>query len=201
MALVFVAGGHLMAPEATLEGVHEVLEPAALAGCGAAGVLAGEREIEDGTAVAVWAAALDGGTAQAFHARTQRAASGVAVSGLPALDGASCALLLPDGRVFVAGGEDNDHSYAHQFGNNQSSFELYEPPYCHQGDRPTITSLDGGDRPDDELGYGDQVRIQSPQAPEIDSVVLMRLGSATHHTDSEQRHVPMNFALTGEDLI
>lgn len=113
----------------------------------------------------------------------------------------ACALLLPDGRVFVAGGEDNDHSYVHQFGNNQSSFELYEPPYCHQGDQPTITSLDGGDRPHDELGYGDQVRIQSPQAPEIDSVVLMRLGSATHHTDSEQRHVPMNFALTGEDLI
>ena len=67
VALVFASGAHLAAPEATLEGVHGTLTPAALIGCGAGGVLGSGRELESGTAVAVWAAALDGGTADVFH--------------------------------------------------------------------------------------------------------------------------------------
>ena len=104
MALVFVSGDHLSAPEDTLEGVHDVLSPAALAGCGAGGVLGGGREVEGGTAVAVWAAALDGGEAQAFHADVLRVSEGVAVSGLPDLDGATAAVLLPDPLSFPTDG-------------------------------------------------------------------------------------------------
>lgn len=111
------------------------------------------------------------------------------------------ALLLPDARVLVAGGEDQDHTHPEKHGNNHHSMEIYEPPYCHQGARPTISSLDGGDRPSHELGYGDEVQIHTPQANDISSVVLMRLGSATHHTDTEQRHVPMNFTSIGGRLI
>jgi tripartite-type tricarboxylate transporter receptor subunit TctC len=40
---VFASGDHLAAPEATLEGVGSVLEPAALVGCGAGGVIGGGR--------------------------------------------------------------------------------------------------------------------------------------------------------------
>ncbi len=66
--LVFCSGGHLAAPEATLEGVHEALAPGTLVGCGAGGVLAAGRELEGGTAVTVWAASLGAARADAFHA-------------------------------------------------------------------------------------------------------------------------------------
>ena len=104
VALVFPSGRHLSAPRETLEGVHDVLSPAALAGCGAGGVLGAGREIENGTAVAVWAAALDGGGAQAFHADVLRVSEGMAISGLPDLDGATAAVLLPDPLSFPTDG-------------------------------------------------------------------------------------------------
>ncbi len=104
LAAVFATGGHLAAPEATLEGVHEALLPQALIGCGAGGVLACGREVEDGTAVAVWAAALDGGEVEPFHATSQRLEQGVAVTGLPDFDGASGAILLADPYSFPTDG-------------------------------------------------------------------------------------------------
>src|SRR5918998_4592710 len=71
LAVVFAAGAHLAAPEATLEGIHEALAPGELVGCGGGGVIGGMREVEAGTAVSVWAAALDGGTATPFHAEVE----------------------------------------------------------------------------------------------------------------------------------
>jgi small ligand-binding sensory domain FIST len=96
VACVFVSGAHLAAPEATLEGVYEALAPPVLAGCGAGGVLGDGREVERGTAVAVWAAALDGGRAEAFHLDVARGPDVLAVSGLPDLDDATAIVLLPD---------------------------------------------------------------------------------------------------------
>jgi small ligand-binding sensory domain FIST len=96
VAIVFATGAHLTDPLATLEGVHEALAPATLIGCGAGGVLAGGREVEDGTAVVVWAAHLGDGVATAFHADVERVDEGLAVSGLPDFDGAGGIVLLPD---------------------------------------------------------------------------------------------------------
>jgi small ligand-binding sensory domain FIST len=97
LAVVFACGSHLAAPEATLEGVHEALAPAALIGCGAGGVLGDAREVEDGTAVAVWAASMDEGVATPFHAEAELAGDGTVVfAGLPDLNGAAGAILLPD---------------------------------------------------------------------------------------------------------
>src|SRR3954454_1640942 len=94
--VLFCAGRHLAAPEAAIEGVQEALAPPALVGCGAGGVLGDGREIETGTAVAVWAAALGGGTAAAFHAEAIETPDGVGVTGLADIEGASAAVLLPD---------------------------------------------------------------------------------------------------------
>ena len=102
LVVVFCSGGHLAAPEATLEGVHEALAPGALIGCGAGGVLAAGRELEGGTAVTVWAASLGAGRAEAFHAHATPGAGGaVALSGMPAAarrvgrDPAARPLLVP----------------------------------------------------------------------------------------------------------
>jgi small ligand-binding sensory domain FIST len=97
LAIVFAAGAHLAAPEATLEGVHEALRPPALIGCGAGGVLGAGAEHADGTtAVAVWAATLDDGRAQTFHATASVDDDMVTVMGMEDLAGASGAILLPD---------------------------------------------------------------------------------------------------------
>src|SRR5207248_4873733 len=50
LVLVFAAGAHLAAPEATLEGVQEASSPAVLVGNGAGGVLGKRTELESGTA-------------------------------------------------------------------------------------------------------------------------------------------------------
>ena len=59
------------------------------------------REVEEGTAVAVWAAALDGGEATPFHAEVEALGDGGGVlSGMPELGGAAGALLLADPYTF-----------------------------------------------------------------------------------------------------
>ncbi len=93
LAMVFASGAHLVAPEPTLEAVQEVLAPGSLVGCGAGGVLAAGREVESGTAVAVWAASFDGtGEARSFHATAGLGRS----DDIPDLSGARAVILLCD---------------------------------------------------------------------------------------------------------
>jgi small ligand-binding sensory domain FIST len=96
LAVVFASGTHLLAPEATLEGVEAVLAPGTLVGCGAGGVLGRGRELEDGTAVAVWAAALGEGEAIPFHATLEGEEPDYELVGLPSLTGSSGVVMLSD---------------------------------------------------------------------------------------------------------
>ena len=81
--------------------MHDVLAPEALVGCGAGGVLADGHEVERGTAVAVWAARLDGGEATPFHAELAELEGGeLLVTGIPDLEGASAMLLFPEAEGF-----------------------------------------------------------------------------------------------------
>ncbi len=101
LAVVFVSGAYLTAPEASLAAVCEALEPEGLIGCGAGGVIGRGREIEGGTAVSVWAAHLDGGTATTFHAAVEELEEGTgALTGMPDLSGADGAILLADPMSF-----------------------------------------------------------------------------------------------------
>jgi small ligand-binding sensory domain FIST len=101
LALVFASGSHLAAPEAVLEAVYEALAPEELAGCAAGGVIAGRREVERGTAVSVWAAHLDDGTATTFHATVEEVDEGTgALAGMPDLEGAAGVIMLADPATF-----------------------------------------------------------------------------------------------------
>jgi small ligand-binding sensory domain FIST len=96
LAVVFASGAHLAAPDATIGGVHDMLAPDVLIGCGAGGIVGGGREIEGGTAVAVWAASFEDGAVSTFHAKAHEVPEGLAVSGVPDLRGAGAVILLPD---------------------------------------------------------------------------------------------------------
>ncbi len=97
LAVLFASGAHLAAPEVTLAAIHEMLGPMVLVGCGAGGVISDAREVEDGTAVSVWAASLGEGEVLPFHATVEEIEEGSgALSGLPDLEGAAGAILLAD---------------------------------------------------------------------------------------------------------
>src|SRR3954447_14135895 len=101
LAIVFASGLHLGVPETLLEAVHDALMPDQLVGCGAGGVIGPHREIEEGTAVSIWAAHLGDGTATAFHAAVEELEEGAgALTGMPDLEGAAGAILLADPATF-----------------------------------------------------------------------------------------------------
>ena len=100
LAVVFASGGHLDAPEALLEGVHAALRPQALIGCGAGGVLGAGREIESGTAVAVWSASFGGGSVTTYQAEAGAADPSGPVDGLVLDEHATGTVLLSDPYTF-----------------------------------------------------------------------------------------------------
>ncbi|MBA2348852.1 MAG: FIST C-terminal domain-containing protein [Solirubrobacterales bacterium] len=96
LVFAFCSGAHLEDPAATLAALNEVLAPGTLAGCGAAGVVGDGREIEEGTAISIWAGNLGDARAEAFHAAVETQDDGLRIDGFPVLEGASALILLPD---------------------------------------------------------------------------------------------------------
>jgi chitodextrinase len=95
----------------------------------------------------------------------------------------STALLLPDGRVLMAGGGQLPNSGA----TNQTNAEIYSPPYLFKGARPTITSAPA------TLQYGTNFTVTTPDAARIAKVSLIRTPSVTHAFDQNQRYLPLTF--------
>lgn len=98
LAFVFLSAEHLDEAAAVAEAVRETARPGELVGCVSAGVLAGDRELESGPGVAVWAARLPGAEIQSFHA----VAVDDGVAGVPDLDDVSLVALLVDPFSFPA---------------------------------------------------------------------------------------------------
>jgi len=97
----------------------------------------------------------------------------------------SVSLLLPDATVWVAGGNPQRGTY-------EPHMEIYSPAYLFNGDgtlatRPTITGTSS------VIGYNGAFQVQTPDAANISSVVLMRNGAVTHAFDMDQRYVGLAF--------
>jgi hypothetical protein len=100
----------------------------------------------------------------------------------------STALLLPDGRVLVAGGGRDFPEV------DQLSAEIFSPPYLFKGPRPAITSAPTG------IQYATAFSVATPDSARIASVSLVRLGSVTHAFNENQRFVPITFQATSGGL-
>jgi len=88
------------------------------------------------------------------------------------------ALLLPDGRVVSAGGD-----------NGGASAEVYSPPYLFQGARPTITAAPAN------VGYSQTFFAGTPDAS-ITKVTLLPLSAVTHTNNMGQRINTLSFSPT-----
>ena len=98
----------------------------------------------------------------------------------------SNALLLPDATVLVNGGNP-------QRGNYEQRQEIYSPAYLFDANgspalRPTISNVSPG-----TLRYGNTFQVETANAADIASVVLIRPGTPTHAFDMEQRFVGLSF--------
>lgn len=103
----------------------------------------------------------------------------------------SVSVLLPDGRVLNAGSVGGSGGQT-----NLLSMEVFSPPYLFRGPRPKITSYPG------TAAHGTNIKIRTPDACRIRSAAFIRPGAPTHHTDSDQRFVPVDIQREGAcDLI
>src|SRR3954447_14769509 len=102
VALVFAGQDNLEHAAAGLDAVHDRLHPAALAGCGAQGVVGTGREVEAG-GVVVWAASLRQGSARPFHLEALPAGDGgLAITGMPELGDDEALVMFVDPYTFPA---------------------------------------------------------------------------------------------------
>src|SRR4029077_1571113 len=85
--------------------------------------------------------------------------------------------------------------------------EIYSPAYLFNADgspatRPVITGINSnGQTPSGEaqITYGAQFTVNTPDAPNIASVVLIKPGSDTHAFDMEQRLVGLPFTVAADN--
>ena len=104
LAFVFMSADHFDEAEAALWTASTELGAAHVLGCVAQGVVGRDRELEQGPGVSVWAGALPGSKIETFQATAFDTDDGVAVGGIPALDGADLVTLLVDPFSFPAAG-------------------------------------------------------------------------------------------------
>jgi small ligand-binding sensory domain FIST len=104
LAFLFLSTAHLEGAAEAAEAVREELAPRHLLGCVAEGVVAGDRELEQGPGVAVWAAQLQGAEIECFHAAPVQTEEGIAVAGFPKLDAPGLVTMLVDPFTFPVGG-------------------------------------------------------------------------------------------------
>ena len=98
------------------------------------------------------------------------------------------ALLLPDGRVMLAGKDGDFQGTGLKYAENR--VEIYSPPYLFRGARPAITNAPA------MLAFGADFDIDlasGTTSTGIRQVVLVACGSSTHSLNFQQRLVELSF--------
>ena len=91
-------------------------------------------------------------------------------------------VLLPDGRVLVAGQDDGLSAF---------SGEIYSPPYLFAGPRPGIGAVP------QRISYGRAFSLATANAAQIGSVALIAPTTVTHSVNTSQRYVGLDFEVLG----
>lgn len=100
----------------------------------------------------------------------------------------SCALLLPNARVLISGGNDTPSG-------PQPTGEVFSPPYLFDtggtaATRPSITSVTGAAGAG-VIEYSETFTVDTPEAENVTAVSLIRPGAVTHGLDMEQRFMSL----------
>jgi len=99
----------------------------------------------------------------------------------------SVSLLMPDGTVWVAGGNPQRGTY-------EPHMEVYTPQYLLNADGTPATRPSIAGTSSSVIGYGGAFQVQTADAASIAKVVLMRTGAVTHAFDMDQRHIGLSFS-------
>jgi len=106
----------------------------------------------------------------------------------------SSALLLQDGRVLSGGGGICGDCYA--AGYEERNAEIFTPPYLYAGDaslasRPELSAVP------EVANYAESIRVLTNPGATISRAHLIKLGSATHSENQDQRLIPLSFTQSG----
>lgn len=102
----------------------------------------------------------------------------------------SVALLIPDGRVLIAG-----HTREWNEDRDDKSVEIYAPPYLWTGPRPVVDSAPP------QISYRETFRVATANARDIASVSLVRASSVTHSNNMDQRHLWLDMLDRDDDNV
>lgn len=141
-------------------------------------------ELPDGRTLIVNGHDMDNGGVSVQQAQYLDPATGFSIANGTSLSGVtrgyhSIALLLPDGRVLVAGGRDRDTKTSLE----KPTYQIYTPDYLSRT-RPVINAAPT------TISYGNLFGV-GVLGPVPTEVMLLGLGSMTHSFDSNQRAIEL----------
>jgi hypothetical protein len=95
-------------------------------------------------------------------------------------------LLLPDGTVFLAGGNPAQGIF-------ENHIEIYQPAYLFNSDGSPATRPKAASDTPSSITYGQSFTLTTPDAASISSVALLKAGSVTHSFDMDQRYIGLSY--------